>query len=236
MASNKLSAPGIGANGKEIPEKYICYDDDRFIGKKLPNLDDLDWFQGEEAAIAALSSPDVKVILFWAKFAKGDWLTIQQFENLQAKYPTVNFLGISCDPKESECKKILAKANGGDFPEINLFKFNYTFPAAFDAEGKVKKRFMKLGQIQVLGAGTAFIIDKFQNIVWKEFINMTHLLENNQFVDQLDLIVENRGSAKTFVKNGPTPEDDASEEEIAGGDDTAGDDLDAFADEGTGDY
>ena len=131
---------------------------------------------------------------------------------------------------------IPAQANGGDFPEINLFNFKYTFPAAFDAEGKVKKRFMKLGQIQVLGAGTAFIIDKFQNIVWKEFINMTHLLENNQFVDQLDLIIENRGSAKTFVKNGPTPEDDASEEEIQGGDDTAGDDLDAFADEGTGDY
>jgi hypothetical protein len=65
---------------------------------------------------------------------------------------------------------------------------------------------------------------------------MTHLLEANQFLDQLDLVVENRGSAKgVLVKNGPTPEDDCDEEDTG---DLGGvqDELDAFADEGTGDY
>jgi hypothetical protein len=235
-ATPVLSAPGIGANGKEIPEKCITYDDDRFLGKKLPNMDELDWFQGNDVAQAALASPEVKVILFWAKFAKGDWYTIQQFENLQKKYPNVNFLGISLDPKESECKKILVKADGGDFPEINLFKFNFTFPAAYDADGKIKNRFMKLGGLQSMGAGFAFIIDKFQNIVWKEFINMTHLLEANQFLDQLKAVVGNDGSAKNvIIKNGPRPEDDCVEEDTG---DLGGvqDELDAFADEGSGDY
>jgi hypothetical protein len=228
------SAPLTGASGKPIPEKYITYDDDNFLGKKLPDLESLEWIQGGETAKASLSSPDVKVVLFWAKFAKGDWLTIQQFENLQQKYPSVNFLGISCDPKIEECKKILKKADGSDYPEINLFKFKYTFPAAYDPDSKVKNRFMKVGGIQSMGAGYAFIIDKFQTIVWKEFINMTHLLPENQFLDQLDVIVKNGGSAKgVVIRNGLRPEDENEEEQI---DVDFDEGLDAFDDQGNGDY
>jgi hypothetical protein len=238
-ANTGKAAPGIGCNGAALPEKSICYDDDLMLGKKLPRLEELDWFQGNDVAQAALSSPQVKVILFWAKFAKSEWLTIQQFQNLSVKYPSVNFLGISCDPKEEECKKMLKKANSGDFPEINLYNFKYTFPAAYDVDGKVRKRFMKLGGLQTMGAGYALIVDKFQTIVWKENINMTHLIEANQFLDQLDSIVQERGSAKKIVKNGPAPEDDASEEEMDAGADLSGvcnDADDPFADEGNGDY
>jgi hypothetical protein len=65
-----------------------------------------------------------------------------------------------------------------------------------------------------MGAGYALIVDKFQTIVWKENINMTHLIEANQFLDQLDSIVQSGGSAKGIAKNGPTPEDGTSEGEM----------------------
>ena len=55
-----------------------------YAGKKLPDLDSLEWFQGEEEAKAALCSPNNKVVIFWAKFAKGDWkATIHHFEELR---------------------------------------------------------------------------------------------------------------------------------------------------------
>ena len=57
-----------------------------------------------------------KTILQMAKFAKGDWkATIHHFEELTKKFPKVEFLGISCDPKKDEALKILKKANGDDY-------------------------------------------------------------------------------------------------------------------------
>ena len=82
----------------------------------------------------------------------------------------VEFLGISCDPKKEEAEKILKKANGEDYGELNMTNFRYTFPAAYDPDRKVNKKFMKLGGLSSMGAGYAFIIDKFQTIVWKEFM------------------------------------------------------------------
>ena len=97
------SAPGVNCSGKAMPADKITYNDDGFLGKKLPDLDSLEWFQGADEAKAALCSPKNKVVIFWAKFAKGDWkATIHHFNELSKKHPNVEFLGISCDPKKEE--------------------------------------------------------------------------------------------------------------------------------------
>jgi hypothetical protein len=174
------SAPGLDASGNVIPEKKLTYSDDPILGTKLPDLGSLQWFQGEKEALDALSSPKVKVVLFWAKFAKGDWHAIQQFEIMSKKYPGVDFLGISCDPSLDTAGGILDDANGGDYTDINLYKFKYTFPAAFDPDRKVNSAFRKQAGMSSMGAGWAFIVDKFQTIVWKEHIDMSPIASANQ--------------------------------------------------------
>ena len=115
------SGPGLDASGNKINETRLTYSDDNFLGKKLPDLSSLQWFQGEDEAQAALSSPKVKVVLFWATYAKGDWLSIQQFQLLSQKYPDdVEFLGISCDPSYDKAEEILV-CDGRDFTDINLY-------------------------------------------------------------------------------------------------------------------
>ena len=177
----------------------------------------------------------MKVVVFWAKFAKGDWkATIHHFEQLSKQFPQVDFLGISCDPKKEEAEKILKKANGEDYGELNMTNFRYTFPAAYDPDRKVNKKFMKVGGLSSMGAGYAFIIDKFQTIVWKEFINMNHELSACQFTDQLTILQERGEGRKHLVKNGDRPEDPDEEEEITA--DVGGDEFDAFADDAGGEY
>jgi hypothetical protein len=223
----------------------------------MPHLDDLVWLQGEDEARAALVTPTIKVILFWAKFPKGDWHAIQQCENLAKKYPSVQFIGISCDILASAEEIVNMHANGQDHKDINMYKFNYTFPAAFDpdaAEGGktvprgVNTAFKRLGGLSALGAGYAFIVDKADTIVWKEVIEnrwcsssdpaicmryWQNTMPDSQFPDQLNLLV----NGCELVSNGPRPEeeDDGEADECEMGE-GAGAYVDAFADDADGDY
>jgi hypothetical protein len=247
------SAPSVDSTGNKIAENKLTYCNDGFLGKQLPDFDSLLWLQGENEARAALaSSCTIKVILIWAKFPKGDWHAIQQFEFLAKKYPAVQFLGISSDSTWETAEEMLAFASGSDHKDVNLYKFKYTFPAAYDPDRQVITAFRKLGGVSTLGAGYAFIVDKADTIVWKEVIDMrvlasssdpaicmhywNHLLPDNQFPDQLNRLVHD----EELVRNGPRPDDDDdddddSEEVVYGEGEGIGGDLDAFAD-GDGDY
>jgi len=251
------SAAGINSTGNKIPEGKLTYSDDRFLGKPMPHLDDLVWLQGEEMARAALASPTIKVVLFWAKFPKGDWHAIQQCEKLAKKHPSVQFIGISCDILASAEETVNVHANGQDHKDINMYNFKFTFPAAFDpdvAEGGktvprgVQTAFKRLGGLSSLGAGHAFIVDQTDTIVWRELIEnrwcsssepeicmryWQNCMPDSQFPDQLSLLV----NGCDLVSNGPRPveEDDGEADECEMGE-GVGACVDAFADGEGGDY
>lgn len=75
--------------------EYTTYSDDASLGKPAPSLDTLEYFQGEPVK---LGDGKITVILFWAKFAKGDYTTYAGVSDLAKKFAgveNVQFLGVS---------------------------------------------------------------------------------------------------------------------------------------------
>lgn len=62
---------------KAVPvpkDEYTTYADDAALGKPAPSLDTLEYVQGEPVK---LGDGKITVLLFWAKFAKGDYTTVR---------------------------------------------------------------------------------------------------------------------------------------------------------------
>ena len=62
---------------------YTVWDDDASLGKKAPSLENLVWKQGDKYNYG---DKPITVVGFWAKFAKGDYATLNSWSHLQRKY------------------------------------------------------------------------------------------------------------------------------------------------------
>jgi hypothetical protein len=65
----------------------------------------------------------VTVVLFWAKFAKGDYTTIAGVSELAKRWAgvdSVQFVGVSVDPDKEDAVSIVKKI-GTTMPEIQIY-------------------------------------------------------------------------------------------------------------------
>ena len=192
---------------------YVVYADDGCIGKPAAGLlDGLDYFhQADKAAVVGNGKPTV--VFFWAKFAKGDFATVNVFSYIARQHPDVQVVGISCDPHKADAEKYLTKVGvfqkelgtSGLTPEADC-------ALAYDPERAVKERFLEATapSSTTVGVGHSYLIDGAGTIVWRErytrgFSPMGQMLEQ----------VERLVAGKALVANGlkAVEADDGAEEE-----------------------
>lgn len=222
------AGPGVGGNGKDIPEKYITYSDTTILGAKMPELNTLDYLQKGDEAKDAVSKGKTMVIFFWGKYAKGDYKLVVHMSQLAKRWPAVQFLGISCDAERGDAAKLLTKV-GSSMPEQGIESFEADVPMAFDPEKKANGRFKRLAMVTSVGPGYCMIIDGTSTIKWQEQFTSSYFVADGQFEEQLRRFTE----GEDLIANGPRPEDE-EDEEIAC--DVGGDEFDAFADGDGDDY
>jgi len=183
------------------PADKMTYSDDKAIGVSMPDLSALKWLQGE-----APTSGKPLVVLFWAKYAKGDYKHLVHFSHLADKTSGAQFVGVSCDAEEADAAKLLTKF-GSPLLEQNIPVFECAFPLAFDADKVVGKAFQALSGLNMMSAGMAYIVNAEGTIVWREGFTSSWALEHGQFPEQLALLLE----GKDLVDNGAAPEEDEGE-------------------------
>lgn len=194
---------------RTVPEKYTIYNDDKAIGQPVPNLSTLKMLQGEP-----IEPRKPTVIVFWGKYAKGDYNLVCHFSKLSKAFPQLQVLGISCDTEESEAMKLLKKS-GNPMLEQNIEAFDCDFPQAFDPDKKVGNAFLAITSASCIVPGMAYLINSYGIIVWREVFTSSYYLHEGQFIEQCKLLL----AAKPLLDNGKTPEgaDDEEEDDAGGG-------------------
>lgn len=201
---------------KSVPapkEEYTTYADDAALGKPAPAVDTLEYVKGDPVT---LGGGKVTVVLFWAKFAKGDYTTIAGVSKLASMYagvPDVQFVGLSVDPEKGDAESFLKKI-GTSMPEIYITDLQVPYPLAWDSGKKVKEAFRKLSGLMSLGVSATFIIDRDGSVVWREQFGQGYFPpDKGQLAEQLRRVV----LKEELLSNGPKPkaddEDDEDEEE-----------------------
>ena len=87
-------------------QAYLTYEDDVCLGKDCPALSTLVYVKGEPVEVGGGKNT---VIVFFAKFAKGDYTTVQGITELSKQFPDVQFLAISVDPTKDDAESFLKK-------------------------------------------------------------------------------------------------------------------------------
>jgi len=191
----------MAAVTQSLPDDKKTYNDNPFFGKDLPKAewDGLNWIQKEKVAHDA----KVLVLMFWGKYAKGDYRTVCDFSDLQASYPDLPIVGVSCDAEEADARKLLGKA-GTEMAEQNIPSFKCDYTMAHDAGKKFNEAVLNLQgenrDVTSIGAGICFIVQEGK-IVWKEQFSSSWALKQGQFIGQLQNIVE----GKPLHDNGANP-------------------------------
>jgi len=216
----------VAATKEAPPADKMTYSDDKALGEPMPDLSSLKWLQGE-----APESGKPLVVLFWAKYAKGDYKHLPHFSHLADEATGAQFIGISCDAEEEDAAKLLTKF-GKAMPEQNIPLFECKFPLAYDEGKVVGNAFKTLSALNTMSAGMAYIVDASGTIVWREGFTSSWFLEHGQFSEQLALLLD----GKDLIDNGEAPKDDDEEvDEDANPTITTGPDpSEMFAE--TGDY
>jgi hypothetical protein len=161
------------------PADKLTYSDDKALGVSMPDLSTLKWLQGEAPA-----SGKPLVVLFWAKYAKGDYKHLTNFSHLADKTSGAQFVGVSCDAEEADAAKLLTKF-GSPLLEQNIPVFECGFPLAFDAGKVVGKAFQALSGLNMMSAGMAYIVNAEGTIVWREGVLVVVLLCYARLMDFL---------------------------------------------------
>jgi len=216
-------------HGNTIPEEKLTYDDETILGQKLPDLGTADWLQGADEANAAITAGKPIALIFWGKYAKGDYKLLCHASDLNTRFPDVAFIGVSCDAERADAAKLLTKV-GTSMPEQAIEKFELNFPSCYDPNKSINGAIRRAGMYGSVGPGMCLIVDKHGSIVWKEQFSAAWFMPQGQFEEQLRRVVD----GESLLKNGPRPEDEDDEEIEC---EVGGDEFDAFADDaGEGDY
>ena len=205
------AAPGSAITDANRP--YVVYDDDGCIGKPAAGLlEGLDYFHQADKAVE-IGNGQPAVVFFWAKFAKGDFATVNVFSYVARSHPDVQVVGVSCDPHKADAEKYMAKVGvfqkelgtSGLTPEADC-------ALAYDPDRAVKERFLAATapSSTTVGVGHSYLIDGAGTIVWRErytrgFSPMGQMLEQ----------IERLKAGRPLVANGlkAVEADDGEEEE-----------------------
>ena len=201
-------AAGTGA-ARLDKSKYTIWDDDAALGAKAPSLENLKW---KKDGPYNYGDKPITVVGFWAKFAKGDYTTLNAWNFLQRKYADkgVQFVGVSRDIKEADCDKFISRL-GSFLRELGEKGITTctAYPLAYDPERALGDTFQKLSQIMSLPVGMCYVVDAQGVIQWREQFSRGGS-PMAQLEGQLDLLVEGKPVAKL---NGNEPEEEEEEEE-----------------------
>eukprot|EP00947_MAST-08B_sp_MAST-8B-sp1_P000666 g666.t1 len=203
------AAAAAGAAGDDDKAKFLVYSDDACLGKTAPPLGDLKIIHGDAIEVG---KGKITAIVFWAKFAKGDYTTVNTFSAIATANPGINVLGISCDPNEEDAAKFVKKV--GTFqPELGKsgLTIEADFTLAFDPGREAMRAFKAASKLMSLGVGMAYLIDAEGKIVWREQYSRGESTVG-QFTDQLARLQK----GTELLSNGPRPagDDDEGEEEV----------------------
>ena len=169
---------------------YTVWDDDASLGKKAPSLENLVWKQGDKYNYG---DKPITVVGFWAKFAKGDYATLNSWSHLQRKYADkgVQFVGVSRDRKEADVDKFVGRL-GTFMRELGErgITLGANFPLAFDPEPQVGETFRTLSQLMSLTVGMCYVINAGVSSNGEQFSRGGTCL--NQLEKQLDLLIEGK--------------------------------------------
>merc|ERR1719424_1703120 len=218
-------------HGKPIPEDKMTFSDEAVLGQKLPELNLLDWLQdgAKEEATSAVAKGKNIVVVFWGKYAKGDYKFCCHASDLNNRYPDVQFIGVSCDAERADAEKLLKK-NGTAMAEQAIDSFEINFPSAYDKDKKFNKSIQTIGMWGSVGPGMSLIVNSMGTVVWKEQFSAAWFMPQGQFEEQLRRL----GECEKLMDNGKRPVDPNAEEEIEC--EVGGAEFDAFADGDGGDY
>tara|TARA_A100001015_G_scaffold201885_1_gene225421 strand:- start:814 stop:2253 length:1440 start_codon:yes stop_codon:yes gene_type:complete len=186
--------------------QFTVYDDDACLQKPAPSLASLEFVHMEPADY---KQGGITAVVFWGKFAKGDYTTVITWSELAEKYPDVQFIGVSLDAKKADAEKYVGKI--GTFMATqgkNGITIAGGFPLAFDPDRKVKDEFKKLSAIMALSVGMAYLV-KDGKVQWREQFTRGES-PMNQFEGQLKRLVA--GEA-VELKNGIEPEEEESDDD-----------------------
>eukprot|EP00041_Stephanoeca_diplocostata_P016271 m.319979 g.319979 ORF g.319979 m.319979 type:complete len:627 (-) comp20312_c1_seq1:199-2079(-) len=202
-------------------EAYTTYADDAALGKPAPSLDTLEYIKGDPIK---LGNGKVTLIQIFAKFAKGDYTTVQGVSDIAAKFgDRAQYLGISIDPAKEEAESFIKKI-GTSMPEIYIDNLTVPYPLAWDQGKTVKEAFRKLSGLMALGQSATFLVDGNSVIVWREQFGQGYPPAKGQLEEQLRRLLK----GETLLNNGPNPkqaDEEDEEEEMDVGDVDSDDDL-----------
>ena len=208
-----LAAPEKGTLASKqpflTPDKTTYADAKGLDGSfKLPDVGSLKFVKGD--------CPDASkpvAVLFWGKYAKGDYRTMVHFSYLMRALPELQVLGVSCDAVFEDCEAMLKK-NNTPMPTQSIDELIFDMSLAFDEGKKVKDAFAKVGKAPA--PGFAFLFDGSGTLVWKEVFTSSWNLKQGQFAEQCALLL----AGKPLIDNGarPAESDDEDEEEAVVGD------------------
>ena len=224
MALPDLSAPEKAtlASKSGLTEDKATYSDARGLDGsfKMPDLSTLQFVKGEAPAAGKPTA-----VMFWGKYAKGDYRTMVHVSYLMRALPELQVLGVSCDAAKEDCEAMLKK-NGTAMPTQSIDELIFDMSLAFDEGKKVKEAFGAIGKAPA--PGFLFLFDKTGTLVWKEVFTSSWMLKQGQFAEQCALLL----AGKPLIDNGARPaaddEDDEGEEIAA--------DLGELDIPGVGDY
>ena len=189
---------------KVLPPDRTTYNDFQGKGAALPDLSSLKFIKGEAPKLDAPIA-----VLFWAKFAKGDYRTMVHFSLMMRKIPALQVVGISCDPDFEDCESMLKKMNTA-MPTQSIDELIFDMSLAFDEGTTLKKAFGEFGTSP--SPGFAFLFGKDGKLAWKETFTSSWTLEQGQFAEQCALLLAD----EPLLDNGPAPEEEEDEgEEVA---------------------
>eukprot|EP00040_Diaphanoeca_grandis_P001732 m.19345 g.19345 ORF g.19345 m.19345 type:complete len:636 (+) comp12422_c1_seq1:1421-3328(+) len=182
---------------------YVTYEDDVSFGKSAPDIDSVEFVKGGPVAVA--DGGKTTVIMFFAKFAKGDYTTIVGLSRIVELFPDVNFVGLSIDPEKADVESFVKKI-GTAMPEIYIDELVVNFPLAWDKGKLVKEEYRKTAGLMSLGASAIFVIDAKEKIVWREQFGQGYPPKMGQLAEQ----IRRHLAGEALLSNGPKP---AAEEE-----------------------
>jgi len=190
-------------SSSDIPADKLTYNDDPALGKPMPDMSTLKWLKGE-----APKKGEVTVVLFWAKYAKGDYKHVAHFNELLKKHPELQLIGISCDAEEGDAAKFLTKI-GKEMAEQNIKSLDCDYAMAFDVGKVVGTACKELSKLNMMSAGMAYILNKEGTIVWREGFSSSWVLDNGQFGEQLRRVLK----GEALIDNGAAPDDKEEEDD-----------------------
>lgn len=149
------------------------------------------------------------ILLFWEKFATGDYKVNEQVADWVATLgDKVNAIGVSVDATKADAEKYVSRL--GKHLEEQRVTMKMVPNVAWDEDKKLSEEFKKVCRLAVMGPSNMFLISESGRIMWRERFSQTYEFEQGLFKRQTENLLAN----VKLVKVGKQPEEEAEEEEV----------------------